>query len=56
MQDACRIKSNYYSVQASPKVHFYWISVHLLENDLFDNMLNEVASVVIQASKYVIIF
>lgn len=29
--------------------------VHLLENDLFD-MLNEVASVVIQASKYVIIF
>lgn len=55
MQDACRIKSNYYSVQASPKVHFYWISVHLLENDLFD-MLNEVASVVIYASKYVIIF
>lgn len=29
--------------------------VHLFENDLFD-MLNEVASVVIQASKYVIIF
>lgn len=29
--------------------------VHLLENDLFD-MLNEVTSVVIQASKYVIIF
>lgn len=29
--------------------------VHLLENDLFD-MLNEVASVVIYASKYVIIF
>lgn len=59
MYDVCCNKSKYFVkcfIKSLFLLNFCMVYfVYLLENDLFD-MLNEVVSVVIQVSKYVIIF